>query len=326
MATEPPHRSWLAWLLDPMPPLAGPDVPRPRMLAWGLVCLVLSLQAIARYHWGFLAADRWLLVHLLGAYAVAFGVLAWLHGAAWLKRVRPDTWLVLVLGTLCLGAFWHTGRFDAWYRWFAEDVPSDAPLQSILPFIYFSLAGLLFRLAIPLLVLRTAVGWRPRDLGLRVPPGVYPPRIWPVYLGLYAVVLLPTLYAATTPAFLAKYPLARDLLGKDGGVDPVEFLVYQAFYVLVFVSGESFWRGILTFGTERDLGMYGVLLMLIPYVIAHFGKPLPETLGAMAAGTALGWLALKHRSVWLGVALHYAVALTMDLLALQGNGAWFRLE
>jgi hypothetical protein len=47
-------------------------------------------------------------------------------------------------------------------------------------------------------------------------------------------------------------------------------------------------------------------------------------LGAIAAGSALGWLALQHRSVWLGVALHYGVALTMDLSALYKGGLWFR--
>ena len=52
----------------------------------------------------------------------------------------------------------------------------------------------------------------------------------------------------------------------------------------------------------------------------HFGKPLPETLGALAAGLTLGFLALKHRSVWYGVAVHYGVALSMDLLAVRGNG------
>jgi membrane protease YdiL (CAAX protease family) len=60
--------------------------------------------------------------------------------------------------------------------------------------------------------------------------------------------------------------------------------------------------------------------MIIPYVTAHFGKPLPETLGAIVTGLVLGTLALRHRSFWLGVAAHYGVALTMDLSAMVRQG------
>jgi membrane protease YdiL (CAAX protease family) len=47
----------------------------------------------------------------------------------------------------------------------------------------------------------------------------------------------------------------------------------------------------------------------------HFGKPIQETLGAIVAGILLGFMALKTRSIWLGAALHIAVAWTMDGLA-----------
>ena len=60
--------------------------------------------------------------------------------------------------------------------------------------------------------------------------------------------------------------------------------------------------------------------MLIPYVAAHFGKPMLETLGAILAGLFLGYLAWEHRSFWLGVALHWGVALMMDLFALYRRG------
>jgi membrane protease YdiL (CAAX protease family) len=52
----------------------------------------------------------------------------------------------------------------------------------------------------------------------------------------------------------------------------------------------------------------------------HFGKPLPETIGAILAGLALGALSIKSRSVYWGVAIHYAVAITMDLGALYRSG------
>jgi membrane protease YdiL (CAAX protease family) len=59
---------------------------------------------------------------------------------------------------------------------------------------------------------------------------------------------------------------------------------------------------------------------MIPYVMIHFGKPLPETLGAIIAGLVLGHLALKSRSVWLGIATHVIVATSMDFAALLRRG------
>jgi len=43
---------------------------------------------------------------------------------------------------------------------------------------------------------------------------------------------------------------------------------------------------------------------------------MPETLAAIFAGLVLGILALRSRSIWGGVAIHVAVALTMDATAL----------
>jgi membrane protease YdiL (CAAX protease family) len=56
--------------------------------------------------------------------------------------------------------------------------------------------------------------------------------------------------------------------------------------------------------------------MIVPYCMIHYGKPLPETLGAIVAGLVLGTLALRTRSIWGGVLIHIGVALTMDMLAL----------
>jgi membrane protease YdiL (CAAX protease family) len=50
----------------------------------------------------------------------------------------------------------------------------------------------------------------------------------------------------------------------------------------------------------------------------HYGKPLPETMGAIGAGLLLGTLAMRTRSIWGGVLIHVGVATTMDVLALRG--------
>ena len=55
--------------------------------------------------------------------------------------------------------------------------------------------------------------------------------------------------------------------------------------------------------------------MIVPHCMIHYPKPLPETLGAILAGIALGTLAMRTRSIWGGVFIHVGVALTMDWLA-----------
>lgn len=56
--------------------------------------------------------------------------------------------------------------------------------------------------------------------------------------------------------------------------------------------------------------------MAIPYVMVHFNKPLPETVGALGAGLLLGALALRAGSCVPGIFLHWAVGMTMDVLAI----------
>jgi len=298
--------------------------PRCNPLALALMLGSLALLVVARYQWGFLEDKEWQLVHIAIGWTAVISIFVLFHGFAALRRVRRETWFVLGFGLLCFALFWYFGRSDG-YRSFFGDPPLDYDtLWPIAPFLYFATTATVLRLFIPLLAQRLLFGRRPSELGFSLGrghrEGAVPGIGW-VY-GLLFIGLFPFLImVAQTEPFQAKYPLSRELIDPDGGIWIVHLLVFQAFYFLVFLSGEGFWRGYLTFGTERDLGLYGLAFMAVPYVTAHFGKPFSETLGAIAAGTALGFLALRHRSIWWGVALHYAVALSMDLLSIANQGA-----
>jgi len=52
----------------------------------------------------------------------------------------------------------------------------------------------------------------------------------------------------------------------------------------------------------------------VPYCMIHFGKTFAETMAAIVAGLALGTVALRTKSIWGGVFVHIAVAVTMDLM------------
>jgi membrane protease YdiL (CAAX protease family) len=73
-------------------------------------------------------------------------------------------------------------------------------------------------------------------------------------------------------------------------------------------------------GLKEKFGFYSIFVMMVPYCMIHFQKPMPETIGAILAGIILGALSLKSRSIWLGVAIHYSVAITMDIAALYQKG------
>ncbi|MCU0591683.1 MAG: hypothetical protein MUC57_09435 [Desulfobacterales bacterium] len=69
-----------------------------------------------------------------------------------------------------------------------------------------------------------------------------------------------------------------------------------------------------------DLVYCMLLVMLAPYCMIHYYKPFPEALGAIGAGLVLGVLAWRTETIIYGWFLHYAVALSMDLLALWQAG------
>lgn len=97
-------------------------------------------------------------------------------------------------------------------------------------------------------------------------------------------------------------------------------LIWEAMYALQFIVLEFFYRGFLLFSLQRAIGAYAIFVMTIPYCMVHLGKPAIEAFAAIPAGIVLGTLALQSRSIWLGAALHIAVAWSMDLLSLWHRG------
>ncbi|MGK3992211.1 CPBP family glutamic-type intramembrane protease [Sorangium sp. So ce1024] len=160
------------------------------------------------------------------------------------------------------------------------------------------------------LVLRDPI----RTLGLRVRGTA---RHMSVY-ALFFVVMAPVLYIASlSPAFQAKYPYYK--LARGEALWPWLW-GWEALYAAQFVALEFFYRGFFLHGLRRALGHASIFVMMVPYTMIHFGKPLPETLGSVLAGFILGTVSLKSGSIWGGCAIHVAVATSMDLLSLWHQG------
>jgi membrane protease YdiL (CAAX protease family) len=138
---------------------------------------------------------------------------------------------------------------------------------------------------------------------------------------LYAVmlvVMLPlVIYFSSTTSFQSRYPFYNPVYDKSLFPD---FIIWEIMYFAQFIGLEFFFRGFMVLGLKKRFGFYSVFIMTVPYCMIHFGKPMPETFGAIAAGFVLGMLAMKSRSIFMGVLIHYSVAITMDLCSLWRKG------
>ncbi len=138
-------------------------------------------------------------------------------------------------------------------------------------------------------------------------------HLW-IYALLFAPVGLLVIVFSASPDFLRQYPFYKDQTGW------IDLLTWELAYGIQFFCLEFFFRGFVLRGFASELGSMAVLIMTIPYCMIHFGKPLPECLGSIIAGTTLGLLALDTRSIWGGVTIHVAVAWAMDFSALYQKG------
>ena len=168
-----------------------------------------------------------------------------------------------------------------------------------------------FYAGVPLVIL-LALRKNPLEYGLSARGLV---RHIPIYVLLFAVMFPIVVAVSYTGAFQRAYPFYH-----DAGRSWPDFLAWEAAYSVQFISLEFFFRGFLLFSLKRSLGSNAIFAMMVPYCMIHFQKPLLECCGAIGAGIILGTLALRTGSIWLGAALHIAVAWSMDVLALLHRG------
>jgi membrane protease YdiL (CAAX protease family) len=245
----------------------------------------------------------------------------------WVRRehqgptLDAGTLAVFVVATLSLTFFYYFGRAP-WFRGSglqeaaAAWLPAAAgPWLDLLPYLWWAFCSITLRVLLPALTLGWIRGRLPAD-----EPGP-PPHLglgmrgWWAHMPLYGLLylaMLPVLvWASSLDSFQHSYPFYGGA-SRSG----LHWLAFEVLYGLQFLGVEAFFRGFLLFGLWRRFGWYSVFISAVPYVMIHFGKPLPETLGALLAGILLCALAWRSQRVWPGVILHWAIAITMDGLAL----------
>ena len=195
-----------------------------------------------------------------------------------------------------------------------ENLMTLNPNSALYRLIYWASNVIFFYLIPPFILIKFVFKEKFSDYGLSL-KGAF--KDYRIYVIMLCVMIPLVLYFSGTESFQLRYPF-YDI--QKGEPFYPHLFIWEIVYFIQFFALEFFFRGFLLHGTKQQFGYYSVFVMTIPYCMIHFGKPFPETLAAIVAGIVLGTLSLKSRSIWLGVAIHFSVAITMDICSLWQKG------
>ena len=139
------------------------------------------------------------------------------------------------------------------------------------------------------------------------------------HAGIYALLGAPVVALVWGVSFLDEYQAIYPFYTKAGR-SWFDLLTWELLYGLQFFALEFFFRGFMLDTLRKWVGYGAILFMLPPYVMIHFGKTWSESLAAVVAGAVLGALAIRYRSIWGGVMVHWIIAISMDVSALVQKG------
>jgi uncharacterized protein len=233
-----------------------------------------------------------------------------------------QTALVCVLGALSLLLIQFiakTGKFISFLRELGLYPASDyfrsffTPTENgnLIQLVWFASFSFFFYLVFPLFIMRIVSNKRPSDFGLKIKGAFLYGKFYLIFM---AIMFPAIVLAATFPSFQAMYPFYQAPVGSS--IWP-NILIWEIFYLLQFLGTEFFFRGFLIHGLKHRFGFYSIFISVIPYCMIHFQKPFLEAFGSIIAGLILGMMSLRTNSVIMGTALHFGVALTMDICALM---------
>jgi membrane protease YdiL (CAAX protease family) len=163
-------------------------------------------------------------------------------------------------------------------------------------------------LVLPLIAVAIHPRLRKEQLGLSFKG--FGQHVW-VYALLFVPVLVAVIIVSFTEDFSTYYPFYT-----NAHRSLFDFGVWELFYMAQFLSLEFFFRGFMLQPLRRRYGSTAIFAMMVPYVMIHYGKPVPECFAAIIAGVVLGTLALRTRSIWAGFLIHVSVAVSMDVAAI----------
>lgn len=200
--------------------------------------------------------------------------------------------LVLIVGGAIVGTLYSFNKgYHGYEEWLVTNV-----------------AALLW---LPLMLILIALRQEPSGFGFTLGDLRYGYRL----AGLLFALLIPLLViAARRPDFQSYYPIQ-----KQAARDLHYFAYFELTYGMYLFCWEFFFRGFLLFGLFRMFGVWSVFMQAAAFGIMHIGKPAPEVAASFGAGVILGFVALRAKSFVPGFALHWAAAVTFDVLIILGK-------
>jgi len=182
---------------------------------------------------------------------------------------------------------------------------SSNPDIYLIEYLYWFIGDFITFFLLPFIIIRFVLKEKIGSYGLGIGE-------WHVGLKIsfyFLMVMLPVIWIiSSTVSFASNYPHLQSAKGIWG-----TFFIYETGMLLYMFAWEFIWRGFMLFGLEEKFGYYAVLFQMIPFVILHNGKPMPETFGAILGGIALGILAFRTRSFLYGVIVHIGIMFSIDL-------------
>ena len=216
------------------------------------------------------------------------------------RRAHRQAIVVMVVAALCycLMEYVHPTQSHAWEEMLLRlRVPPSA--YGLLRSATWD--GLLFYVLIPLLTI-VALGQNPLRWGLGL-------GRWRETLGLTAAAGAGTALLLLVATRLTVFQQYYARFGPQGALWP-----WVKLFVVDMWAWEFFFRAFMLFGLEPALGDLAIYVQMIPFAIAHIGKPQIETLSSIAGGIAVGYIVRRCRSFWPAFILHLAIGLTMYTL------------
>ena len=235
---------------------------------------------------------------------------------------RKRVWLVIMVACVCLLMVnylkyssvllesirmlegWFDIKNQQWSREFRGH-----PYRELIGYVWWGFWNVLCFLIIPMLTIKLVLKQKLNSYGWQL--GSIKQH-WLGYVLLASPIMFFAFLVSFREDFANHYPF-YNLAHKSW----LDLILWECIYILQFIAVEFFFRGFLVNGLRIPFGSLSIAVMCLPYLMLHFPKLWLESFGAISFGFLLGILALRSKSIWGGVAVHVAIALTMDFMAMM---------